>query len=277
MNIALVTDSTADIPETLVAKHQIHVIPNVLMLDGKSYEDGKTMTREQFYRLLPGLSTLPTTATASSGVYQVLYQKLLHTGYEAVVSIHASSRLSGIFSAASTAAAEFGDQVQVLDSESLTLGMGFQVLAAAEAIARRVHLAELLDLLADIRHRVRVIAMLDTLEYVRRSGRVSWARARLGNFLQIKPFVQVVEDGKVLSMGETRTRTKGIQRLKGLLQDLGELEWLAVLHTNAEADALEFLASLDHHPPHEILVVNVTPVIGTHVGPNGLGIAAVVK
>jgi len=277
MNIALVTDSTADIPEALVVKHNIRVVPNLLVIDGVSYEDGKGLTRDEFYRWLPEMKSQPTTGTASIGVYHALYKELLQSGYDSVVSIHAASRLTGIYSAASSAAVEFGERVRVLDSGSLSLGLGFQVLSAAEALVRQIHLTELLDLLTDIRHRVRVIAMLDTLEYVRRSGRVAWARARLGNILQIKPFVQVVEDGQVHSLGEARTRARGIQRLKQLLQNLGELEWLAVLHTNAEADALDFLASLEQKPHHETLVVNVTPVIGSHVGPNGIGIAAVVK
>ncbi len=278
MKIALVTDSTADIPEALVVKHHIRVVPNLLVVDGASYEDGKGLTREEFYRWLPDMKVQPTTGTASIGVYQALYKELLQAGYDCIVSIHAASRLTGIYSAASSAATDFDGQVHVLDSGSLSLGLGFQVLSAAEALSQQIHLDELLAVLADVRRRVRVIAMLDTLEYVRRSGRVAWARARLGNFLQIKPFVQLVEDGQVLSLGEARTRRRGIQRLKRLLQDLGELEWLAVLHTNAEADARNFLASLEQLPlRHETLVVNVTPVIGSHVGPNGVGIAAVVK
>jgi DegV family protein with EDD domain len=118
--------------------------------------------------------------------------------------------------------------------------------------------------------------MLDTLEYVRRSGRVSWARAQLGNLLRVKPFLEVRE-GDVLRIGDARTRHKGIERLKQLLQDLGALERLAILHTNAEDDARQILDEI--HPDLDTtpLVVNVTTVIGTHVGPNGLGFAAVLR
>jgi DegV family protein with EDD domain len=125
-------------------------------------------------------------------------------------------------------------------------------------------------------NRVGIIAMLDTLEYIRRSGRVSWARARIGNLLQIKPFIEL-KDGTVSSLGESRTRGKGIQRLKEFLIKLGNLERLAILHTNAEQDAHKFLDNLHIHLSHPPLVINVTTVIGTHVGPNALGFAAVTQ
>jgi DegV family protein with EDD domain len=118
--------------------------------------------------------------------------------------------------------------------------------------------------------------MLDTLEYVRRSGRISWARARVGSLLRIKPFVEVVK-GDVKKLGDARTRRKGINRLRNILLDLGPLERLAIMHSNAETDAQEFLASLELHPPYTPFIVNATTVIGTHVGPNGLAFAAVVK
>jgi DegV family protein with EDD domain len=278
MNIALVTDSTADIPDHLLERHQIHVVPNMVVIDGKSMIDGQEISRREFYERLPGMKIPPTTATLSSGAYQVLYQKIFDLGAEAIISIHAASRLSGIFNAAQVAAQEFGQRVYVLDGEHISLGLGFQVLAAADAISRQVHLQELLAYIVDVRRRARVMAMLDTLEYVRRSGRVSWARARLGNLLQVKPFIEVREGGRVFSMGEARTRSKGVNRLKKFLYDLGNLERLAILHTNAEAEALQFLADIDlQHLPTEPLVVNVTPIIGTHVGPNGLGFAAIIR
>jgi DegV family protein with EDD domain len=276
MDIAIVTDSTADIPAGLAEQYSIHIVPNVLVLNGQSLEDGKGISREQFYNLMPEMKSLPTTATASPGVYMRLYEKLLREGARNVLSVHASAMLSGIINAASTAAEAFGDQVRVFDSASVTLGLGFQVLMAAEAAVRGTAIDPLLALLNDLRKRARVFAMLDTLEYVRRSGRVSWARARLGNLLHIKPFVEL-RDGMVYSLGETRTRRKGVEYLRKLLFDQGPLERLAILHTNAEADARIFLKELDVNLPVPPLVVNVTTIIGTHVGPNGLGFAAVVK
>ena len=277
MNIALVTDSTADLPVDIAGQYQIHIVPNLVIIDGQTLADGKDISRDEFYRRLPEMKTPPTTGTASSGAYQQLYLDLLENGADHVVSIHASSQLSGIFNAAHTAAQEFPERVHVQDSQNVSMGLGFQVLAAAEAIARQATLSEVLSVVALIRSRVRLIAMLDTLEYVRRSGRVSWARARIGGLLQVKPFIEVREGGRVNSLGEARTRGRGIARLKELLLGLGDLERLAILHTNAEADARQFLYDLKIRLPVEPLIVNVTTVIGTHVGPNGLGFATVVK
>jgi DegV family protein with EDD domain len=275
MNIAIVTDSTSDIPQSLADEYQIEIVPNVMVIDGQSLLDGKGISREEFYRRLPEMTSQPTTATSSSGVYQNIYAGLLKQDVTQILSIHASSLLSGIFNAASIAAQAFDNRVRVVDGEQITLGLGFQVLAAAQAVARGFGMDEIVERMTDVRRRVRVIAMLDTLEYVRRSGRVSWARARLGNFLRIKPFIEL-KAGRVLSLGEARTRRKGIQRLGQMIRELGPLEHLAVLHTNAEQDATEFLASLDQVPA-QALIVNVTTIIGTHVGPNGLGFAAVTQ
>ena len=275
MDISIVTDSTADIPPDLIENYQIEVIPNLIIIDGTSLKDGTEISRQEFYNRLPWLNPPPTTATASSGTYCETYERLFHQGARYILSIHPAVRLSGILNAASSAAQAFGEKVHVLDSGQLSLGLGFQVLAAAEAVRQGGSLENVLRLLKDMRDRVRLIAMLDTLEYVRRSGRVSWTRARLGNLLQIKPFIEL-KDGTVFSLGETRTRSKGCQRLKEFLYKLGRLERLAILHTNAEQDARQFLAEIQVNLPIPPLVINVTTVIGNHVGPNGLGFAAVI-
>jgi DegV family protein with EDD domain len=274
-HIAIVTDSTADIPEEQAERHNIHVVPNILVIDGRSLEDGKGITRQEFYTSLPSMKAFPTTATASSGTYQQLYQHLFQEGFSQILSIHAASLLSGIFNAASLAAQAFGECVRVIDSHYVTLGLGFQALAAAEA-ALHEPIESILALIEDMRQRVRVIAMLDTLEYVRRSGRVSWARAHLGELLQIKPLVEI-RSGRVFRLGEERTRRKGIERLLRHLRDLGKLERLAILHTNAEDEAQRILDDLRLDLPVQPFCVNVTPIIGAHVGPNGLGFAAVVR
>lgn len=277
-SIAVVTDSTADIPPELAAQYQIHVVPNLMVIAGKSYEDGRGISREEFYRRLPGMKEIPTTATASAGTYEVLYKSLLNKGAKHVISIHAPAALSGIMNAASAAASRFEDRIKVLDSGQLSLGLGFQALAAAEAALQGATIDQLLQLLESIYYRARVVAMLDTLEYVRRSGRVSWARARLGNLLSIKPFVEV-QHGKVLSIGEARTRRKGIERLRHFLIQMSPLERLGILHSNAEADALAFLEELKFQLelPALVPVVNITTIVGVHVGPSGLGFAAIAK
>lgn len=276
MEIAIVTDSTCDIPRELAKQNHIHIVPNIIVIENESIEDGKGFSRQEFYTRLPEMIPLPTTSTASSGSYHALYEKLFNQGANHIISIHAASLLSGIFNAANIAAQDFGERVHVIDSQQVTLGLGFQVLSAAEAVIESFPLEVVLTKIEDVRRRVRVTAMLDTLEYVRRSGRISWARASLSSLLRIKPFVEV-KDGVIHRSGEVRTRRKGVARLREILHGLGPLERLAILHTNAEEDARQFLESLDTHPSSESLIVNITTVIGTHVGPNGLGFATVIK
>lgn len=276
MPTAIVSDTTADLPLDFTTSLPIHIVPNILVLDGKSYLDGRDLSREDFYTLLSSLKTTPSTAAPAPGSFQKLYEELLGAGYTDIISIHPSAALSGLFNSASVGAQVLGRAVTVVDSMQLSLGIGFQVLAAAEDALRGLSVEAILQHLADLQGRIRVAAMLDTLEFVRRSGRVSWARASLGSLMNIKPFI-ALKGGKILSLGESRTRHKGIDRLREMIKSLGALERLAILHTNAEKEAVNFLNSLDFPIPGSPLIVNVTTVIGTHTGPNGLGFAALLR
>jgi DegV family protein with EDD domain len=276
MRIAIVTDSTADIPVELAEKKHINIVPAILVFKGRSLADGIGITRQDFYEQLPTMEIPPTTATPSVGTFHKIYERLFQEGYQSIISIHVSSLLSGIYSTAHTAAQAFNERVVIFDSGQLSLGLGYQVLAAAEATAKGFSIDKILQEVEKVRQRVRVIAMLDTLEYVHRSGRVSWARARIGSLLRIKPFLEI-KDGAVLSLGQARTRNKGIMHLIDLYNKIGVVEKLAILHTNAETDARQLLTRLNTTLPEPPLIVNVTTIVGTHVGPNGLGFAAVVE
>ncbi|MBL7163505.1 MAG: DegV family protein [Anaerolineales bacterium] len=280
MKIAIVTDSTADIPAEIVEQHQIEVVPAIIVMEGKSLEDGKGISRREFYEKMPILKALPTTATPSSGTFHSVYERLFQGGAQAILSLHVASQLSGIYNTAKMAAQTFGERVHVIDSGSISMGLGFQVIITAEATAtaaiQSLSIENIIQRIKEVQKKIRVIAMLDTLENIRRSGRVSWATARIGSLLRIKLFVEVIE-GSVLNMGQARTRRKGIDHLKDLIHKLGPLERLAILHSNAEADARQMLAELKLDLPMSPHIVNITPVIGTHVGANGLGVAAVLK
>ena len=279
MKIGLVTDSPADIPTAIAAQYEIEVIPSIIVIEGQPLMDGKDITREAFYTRLPSFKTAPTTAAPSIGDFQLRYRKLLEAGCQHIISLHTAEKLTSIVSIARQAAADFQGQITVLESGSLSLGLGFQVLAAAEVIAEDGSLDEALGAIQSTRERMRVYAALDTVEYVRRSGRVPAAVAALGGMLQIKPVVELAE-GEVRPLGAPRTTHQAAEKLYALLTALGPLERLAILHTNAPARAKEFLQMLmgpnqRQSLPRDILMVNVTTVIGTHVGPNGLGVAAV--
>jgi DegV family protein with EDD domain len=280
MKIGLVTDSPADIPADLAAQHGIEVVPSILVIDGKAYADGRDITREQFYTRLPVFKSAPTTAAPSIGDFQARYRKLFEAGCEHIISIHTAQKLTSIAGIARQAAADFPDKITVLESGSLSLGLGFQALAAAKAMEEGAGLEEALAVIQSTRERLRVYAALDTMEYVRRSGRVPAAVAALGGMLRIKPVVELHE-GEVRPVSASRTTRQATEKLFSLLTALGPLERLAILHTNAPKRAREFLDTLmataerRKWVPRDILIVNVTTVIGTHVGPNGLGVAAV--
>lgn len=274
MRIAIVTDSTADIPEALAVQYQIHIIPTVLVIDNESILDDGTFSREKYYQQLPSMKTSPTTAAPPIGVFENLYQSLLDQNFDQVVSIHVSSHLSGVFNAASAAAQAFSDHIYVVDSEQLSMGLGFQAINAAFSAQRGDSLQAVLQEIERTRQATRLVAMLDTLEYVRRSGRVSWARAKIGNMLRLKPFIEV-KNGRVLRLGEARTRNKGLERLREIYSSVAPSSQLAILHTNAGADAQQLVDDLALPASLSPYIVNITPVIGTHVGPNGLGFTAI--
>lgn len=278
MKLGIVTDSTSDLPPPLVEQHGIEVVPAILVFEGKEYADGEGLSRDDFYKRLPSLQTPPTTAAPSIGDFAARYDSLLARGCDHILSLHAAAALTTLINSARQAAQDFPGKITVLDSASLSLGLGFQVLAAAEAAENGLTAA--LEAVQSTRRRLKVYAALDTLENLKRSGRVPAVIAALGGLLSIKPLIQLTE-GEVKPAGAVRTAKQAAARLLHLLQQNGELERLAILHSGAEARARGFLDLLmqtsSQSIPREILLVNVTTVIGTHVGPNGLGFAAVRK
>ena len=276
MSTAIVTDSTSDIPTDLREELAIFQIPVDLTLEDKTYLDGFDLSRNDFYTRLPSLNKLPTTAAPSSGRFQQLYEQIFEKGYSDIISIHAASALSGIFNSARLASQEFKRTINVVDSEQLSLGLGFQAIQAAKLAQQKKTINEILNAIKIVKERVCVYALLDTFEYIHRSGRVSWAKARLGSLLNIKPIVEL-KAGQVLNRGLARARSKGIQFLGDYIRNLGTLEYLAVLHTNALETGKRFIEEFSPPEIPKPMLVNVTTIIGTHVGPNGIGFAAVVK
>jgi DegV family protein with EDD domain len=274
MKIGFVTDSTSDIPAALAEQYGIEIVPAMVSINGKDYLDGREISREEFYTRLPGLPQMPTTSAPSVGSFQQSYEKLLKTGADSILSIHAPNRLSGIFNAARLAAQPFGERIKVLDSGQISLGLGYQVILAAEAVAQGAIQDEVVTLVESVQKRVRVTALLDTIDYVRRSGRVSWAAAMIGGVFRLHPLIEL-RHGVVHRLGLVRTRLQGIKRLVETLDSWGALERLAVLHTNAESAARQLMEEVKSKVDVPPMLVNVTTAIGVHVGPYGLGFAVV--
>jgi DegV family protein with EDD domain len=269
--VAIVTDSTSDVPADEASRLGVTIIPAVLIVEGKSYLDGQAFSRTQLYRQMASLEGLPTTAVPSPGSFAEAYERQLHTGAASVLSIHLAHRLSGMVQTATQAAGEFAGRVEVLDSGQVSLGLGFQVLEAAVAALAGAPLDVVRQVALAARRNVRLIAMLNTLEFVRRSGRVSWLRANLGEMLNVKQLVEVV-DGTIRRLDRIRTRPRAVQALRALAAGWGSLSRLGVLHTAAAEEAAALGQELRPRASRPPLVVEVTTVIGAHVGPESIGL-----
>ena len=278
MTVRIVTDSTCDLPAELIARHRIIVVPTYINIGAQSYLDGVEITREEFYARLPTLSPHPTTSAPSIGAFVRAYEQAAAAGATGIVSIHPPEEFSSICQAARLAAAEMRDlPIVVVDSRQLTLAMGLIVVAAAQMAEAGRTAAEIAAALPAIIGRTYIFGALDTLEFVRRGGRLSRLQAGLGALLQIKP-VFTVYQGQ-LTLERVRTLSAALARLVSLVEGLGPLETLAVAHANApdRAARLTDLAAhlfLDGRPA---LCVEVTPVLGVHFGPGAVGFVAIRK
>ena len=274
MKIRIVTDSTNDLPQELVEKHNISVIPMYINFGDQGFQDGVDITRQEFYSRLPQSDAFPTTAAPGIDQFTAVYTQLMESGAEQILSIHISASLSAVMDVASKAAEQFsGIPVTVYDSDQLSLGTGFQVKTAAQAAEDGLPMDEILAMLKDQSSRSYVFAALDTLEFLKRGGRMNSVIAGLGGLLQIKPIL-TMHSGKP-GAERVRTKERALQRLIEMTAEQGELEQLALVHTNATeaADVLwqkaKYLAP-DLATP---LSVDVTPVLGAHLGPGAVGFA----
>lgn len=276
MSIKIVTDSTADLPESIVDEYGITVIPVHINIAGRSYLDGIELSRGEFYQRLPDYNPLPQTSSPGLGTFVQTYERLADEGATEILSIHISAQLSGVMNTA-TAAAQTTDTVPVtvFDSRQLTLGTGFLALAAAQAAAVGRSMAEIISLLEDQGSRTHSFALLDTLEYLRRGGRLTRFQSGVGTLLRIKPLLNV-HDGE-MTMERVRTWRRAVERLISLLSGLRPIEKMALIHARA-LERTDALRDQIHHlfpQEHGLLLAEVTPAIGTHVGPGSVGVVCV--
>lgn len=273
-HVCVLTDSTSDIPSEVASRLRVTVVPAYVQIGEHSYLDGEELDREAFYAHLPKWPNLPTTSVPPIDAFAVAYRRLSAETDE-VIAIVVSTTLSGMYNIAKRAIEDApGLNVHVVDSEQVSLGLGWLVIAAAEAAAKGASVPEILALVEDMKPRLRVYAALDTMEFLRRSGRVGWARAMAAQILRIKPIVEVTQ-GKVENLGLVRTREKAIARLEELTRAIGPLERLAILHSGAPDVEVLCRRLKDLCSPDNLIITLTTTIIGAHVGPRGLGIAAV--
>jgi DegV family protein with EDD domain len=277
MNIRIVTDSTCDLPAEIVNQYGITVIPLSINVGDKSFLDGVDLSREEFYTQLPNFNPHPKTAAPGPKVFTQAYNRLADEGALAILSIHISETLSATANSAHISAEQFTRiPVFVLDSSQLSLGMGFLVEKAALMSQSGKKMEEIITTLHDVMKRTHVFASLKTLEYLRRSGRMNFAVAKFGEILQVKPLLHM-NLGKATAH-RTRTQKRAIERLLAWLAEYSPYEKLAVLHAGVQEEA-EALYEQVRPFFHQDLVsiVQITPVLGAHLGIGALGFACISK
>lgn len=275
MKIAVVTDSTSDLMPDLAERHNIEVVPNLLMIENQAYLDGAGITREQFYKNLPHYRHPTSTAAPSPEIYNEVYERQLSRGADVVLSLHPSQKLSALFDVTTLAAKSFEGKVKTIDGDSISLGLGFQALNAARSIAEGSSLDQVLRVIEHVRQRIRVFALFDTLVYAGRSGRVHWLTASLGSMLGLRAIVEI-RHGVVHRLGLMRSRNQAIAGLRKAVLDAGRLEEAALLFTTPVSPADEEIFQADFTGLlHPLLHIPITPIIGSHVGPGCIGFALV--
>ncbi len=279
--IKVVTDSTCDLSQDIVQRLGISVVPMVLNIDGREMLDGVEISREQFYAGLPAYRDFPKTAANSPASLADAYRAAQAAGADEILSVHLARQLSGVCAAADVAASEMRDvglAVRVFDAGTTSLGLGWLVVKAAEMAGAGAAMADILAALDSQRQRTRVFAMIDTLKYLRKGGRVSAMTATMSELFQVRLLVQLV-NGEVVPIDRVRTRSRAIERLIEEARKTPQpLELFSLLHSGGDhaKDIVQIEQALaDLGPRKPAAPTLVTPIIGTHVGPNGLGVAII--
>lgn len=275
--IKFVTDSVADIPEPLVKKWDITVVPCFVNYGGESYaDDGVELVREDYYNALPDMDETPKTAAMPPGIAQEAIESAFNDADHLMI-VTTPAKLSGIHNAMRLGMAEIPEeQVTLIDSGQLSMGIGWQVIVGAEVAAETGDVEKTIQTVKQVKAQQEVYAGLYTLEFLRRSGRVGWATANIGALLQIKPVVRV-EDGEIDPVSRVRTFKRVIDKLADLVRAQAPLEKVAILHVN-NMDAHDQLTDrLSDILPEDTITGLIGPTLGTHIGPGAIGAAVLRK
>jgi len=276
--IAVVTDSTTYMPPELVKKHNISIAPQVLIWGDQTYKDGVDMQSGEFFTRLKTTKVMPTTSQVAVISFQEIFQDLVDKGYE-VLALLVSSKLSGTVQSAMQARDMMGsarDKVNVVDSQSVAMALGFQALAVARAIEAGASLKEAIALAEKSHEYTGVFFAVDTLEFLHRGGRIGGAQRFIGSALNLKPIL-AIQDGRVEGIERIRTKSKAQDRVLELCIEKVNRRSpvrLATLHANAAEDAKVLLTRAEQAlDPIESIFTEVSPTVGTHAGPGTVGLA----
>ena len=274
--LAIVTDSTADLPADLRERLGITMVPLNVHFGDEVFRDQMDITTEQFMVRLGQSSKLPTTSQPSAGLFEETFRTLA-ADHDAIVAVLISSKLSGTIQSATIARDAVADAVpvEIVDSFTASMALGLQVLRAAELAADGLDAPTIAERLRAEVGRYEIVFFVDTLEYLQRGGRIGKAAAFVGGLLNLKPLLRV-DEGQVVPFERTRTRARAIQGVVDFARGLPAIDRLSVIYSSvrADADALaDRLAAELNLSPDDILIAQMSPVIGTHVGPGAMGVA----
>ncbi len=272
MTVHIVTDSTSDLPDSIIESLPITVVPVHVMLNGKSYLDRVDLPRDSFYDALPDSNPHPTTAAPSPGKFLKVYEQAADAGADAIVSIHVAAAFSAIFQSARVAADQFTRiPVYPIDSGNLTLAEGLVVIKAAQAAQAGEPVENILDLVKEIIPHTYAYAKLDTIDYLQRSGRMSSIQHTVIGLLGIKPIMRM--NNHIAKMEVARTRNRAYERVLSVAKEAApQAQLFGISHANVPDQAEKLTHDLmEAHPQMSVpLVSEVTPALGVHVGPGSL-------
>jgi len=257
----------------------IEVVPLTVMFGDQSFRDGVDLDGPTFYQKLSNSPVMPTTSTPPPALFEETYRRLVANGATGILSMHISSKLSGTFSAARQGAemvtADTHVPIEVVDSDTVSGGIGLPAEMVAREARNGADLAALKAHAQSLFSRVHIIAVLDTLEFLQRGGRIGRAQAMLGTLLSVKPLIEV-RDGQVLPLEKVRTRGKALERMGQIVAGLGDLESLALVASDSVVgDQIAAVAEGFWHGPIERFALG--PVVGTHAGPGAGGMVAITR
>jgi DegV family protein with EDD domain len=274
VSIRIVTDSSCDLPEDVVVDHGVRVVPLSIRFGDEEFIDREQLSTAEFWAKCAQQDTLPETAAPAPGQFEEVYRDLIGEGATGIVVVSLSSSLSATMQSAELAARSVADEVpvRVVDSRSITMGLGTIVLACARLAADGGSMDDVEALAVDRASRTRVFGALDTLENLKKGGRIGNAAALLATALAIKPIIEVT-DGKVEQGGKQRTRSKALKFLVDKVADYqGQISDLAVMHADC-SDVDQFVEMLRPYHSGDIVVGEIGPVIGAHAGRGTIGVA----
>jgi DegV family protein with EDD domain len=274
VTVKVVTDSSCDLPEELADELVITIVALSVRFGDQEFVDRKDLTAAEFWARCDASATLPETAAPSPGAFEAAFRAAAADGHDGVVAILLSGGLSATLQAAQLAAEAVADtiSVRVVDSKQASGALGAMVLNAARWAASGGKLDEIADGALDEAKRSRLYATFDTLEYLRKGGRIGRAQAFFGSMLSMKPVIELV-DGVVEAESRQRTRSRSVRHLADKVREAGAVEHLFVLHADAP-DVEDLLGMLVEFVPREsIVVTKIGAVIGTHAGPRAMGVA----